>query len=128
MEVMVVAIFSELRSESGVMSVSTFKEYLNRHGIQCTIIELWYLLSPYAQSPQFVSSSKFTSFANSLKKLDEHRIISAFPETFGVSTRIERTDRGVGPSGLGNPRIRRNYAVSANLYQLSAYYDRISMN
>ena len=74
MEVMVVAIFSELRSESGVMSVSTFKEYLNRHGIQCTIIELWYLLSPYAQSPQFVSSSKFTSFANSLKKLDEHRI------------------------------------------------------
>ena len=128
MEVMVVAIFSELRSESGVMSVSTFKEYLNRHGIQCTTIELWYLLSPYAQSPQFVSSSKFTSFANSLKKLDEHRIISAFPETFGVSTRIERVDRNAGSLSQGNSRIRRNYPVSTNLYQLPAYYDWLSMN
>ena len=128
MEVMVVAMFSELCSESGVMSVSTFKEYLNRHGIQCTIIELWYLLSPYAQSPQFVSSSKFTSFANSLKKVDEHRIATAFPETFGVSTHIERVDGNAGSLSQGNPRIRRNYPVSTNLYQLPAYYDWLSMN
>lgn len=128
MEVMVVAMFAELRSESGVMSVSTFKEYLNHHGIQCTTIELWYLLSPYAQSLQFISSSEFTSFANSMKKVDEHRITTAFPETFGVSTRMERDGRNAGSLGLENPRMPRNYPVSRNLSQLPAYYDWLSMN
>lgn len=77
---------------------------------------------------QSVSYSEFTSFANSLKKVDEHRIAPAFPETFDVSTHIEGDDRDAGSSSLEEPRMRRNYAVSKNLSQLSAYYNGISMN
>ena len=77
---------------------------------------------------QSVSYSEFAPFANSLKKVDEHYIATAFPETFGVSTRIERVDRNTGSLGQGNPGMPRTYPVSKNLSLLPAYYDWLSMN
>lgn len=128
MEVMAVAMFTELCSEAGVMSVSTFTRYLNQHGILCTTFQLNYLFSPHVQSPQFVSYSEFAPFADSLKKVDEYHITAAFPETFGVSTRIEIVDRDAGSLSLEKSRMRRNYAVSRNLSKLPEYFNRLSMN
>ena len=110
------------------MYVSDFKEYLNRHGIQCTTNELCHLFSPYVESQRFVTSSEFASFANNLKMIDEYSIVTAFPETFGVSTHIELPEREPEPSDLEGSCLRRNHAVSANLCQLPAYYALLNMS
>lgn len=129
-------IFKEL-AVNNILYISDFYDYLIKHEVSCSFNQLIRLLKPYGTSMVYLTIEEFQKFINHLTGIQtSDKLVEAFPQTFGYSTRISLTKdtnkycneiirimNSVGEYGL-----HRTASVAQNLNSLPLYRLMLTLN
>ena len=129
-------IFKEL-AVNNILYMSDFYDYLIKHEVSCSFNQLIRLLKPYGTSMVYLTIEEFQKFINHLTGIQtSDKLVEAFPQTFGYSTRIsltKDTNRYCNEiirimNSVGEYGLHRTASVAQNLNSLPLYRLMLTLN
>ena len=129
-------IFKEL-AVNNILYISDLYDYLIKHQVVCSYNQLILLLKPYGTSMVYLTIEEFQKFINDLTSIQiSDKLVEAFPQTFGYSTRISLTKDTTKYihemkriiNSVGEYGLHRTASVAQNLNSLPLYRLMLTLN